>query len=175
MPLFRSLANTWLCFCVYSVAPHSLQGHELQPARLTCPWNFLGENTGVGCHFLLQRIFPSQRLNLHLLASPVLVDGFFTTSVTWEAPSNLLLLISLYEEDIQKEIMWRHGEKIAIHKSRGEIESEKPILLTPRSQTFSKIMRIYIMLFNPFILWYCFMVALTNKITIQLKMCKELQ
>ena len=70
--------------------------------------------------------------------------------------------------------MWGQGEKIAIHRSRGETASGKPVLLTPWSQT-SKIMRIYVMLFNPFILWYFFMVALTNKITIQLKMCKKLQ
>ena len=28
-----------------------------------CPWNFSGKNTGVGCHFLLQGIFPTQGLN----------------------------------------------------------------------------------------------------------------
>ena len=27
------------------------------------PWGFPGKNTGVGCHFLLQGIFPSQELN----------------------------------------------------------------------------------------------------------------
>ena len=31
------------------------------------PWGSLGRNTGVGCHFLLQRIFPTQGLNLALL------------------------------------------------------------------------------------------------------------
>ena len=36
------------------------------PARLFCPWDFLGKNTGVGCHALLQGIFPTQRLNLGL-------------------------------------------------------------------------------------------------------------
>ena len=30
-------------------------------------WNFPGKNTGVGCHFLLQGIFPTQGLNLRLL------------------------------------------------------------------------------------------------------------
>ena len=35
--------------------------------RLLCPWNFPGRNTGVGCHFLLQGIFPTQELNPHLL------------------------------------------------------------------------------------------------------------
>ena len=29
-------------------------------ARLLCPWDFLGKNTGVGCHFLLRGIFPTQ-------------------------------------------------------------------------------------------------------------------
>ena len=38
-----------------------------QPARLLCPWDFTGKNTGVGCHFLLQGIFPTQGSNPHLL------------------------------------------------------------------------------------------------------------
>ena len=28
------------------------------PIRLLCPWDSPGKNTGVGCHFLLQEIFP---------------------------------------------------------------------------------------------------------------------
>ena len=31
------------------------------------PWNFPGMNTAVGCHFLLQGIFPTEEWNLHLL------------------------------------------------------------------------------------------------------------
>ena len=46
---------------------NSLQQHELQPARLLCPWNSPGKNTGVGCHFLLQGIFQTQELNLGVL------------------------------------------------------------------------------------------------------------
>ena len=30
------------------------------------PWNFPGKSTGVGCHFLLQRTFPTQGSNLGL-------------------------------------------------------------------------------------------------------------
>ena len=41
-------------------------------------------NTGVGCHFLLQGIFPTQGLNPCLM-SPALAGGFFTASTTWEA------------------------------------------------------------------------------------------
>ena len=32
----------------------SVQPHRRQPTRLPCPWDSLGKNTGVGCHFLLQ-------------------------------------------------------------------------------------------------------------------------
>ena len=28
------------------------------PTRLSCPWDSPGKNTGVGCHALLQGIFP---------------------------------------------------------------------------------------------------------------------
>ena len=31
-----------------------LWSHGLWPARLLCPWDFPGKNTGVGCHFFLQ-------------------------------------------------------------------------------------------------------------------------
>ena len=41
----------------------TLQRHGLQPARLLCSWNSPGKNTGVGCHFLLQGIFPTQGSN----------------------------------------------------------------------------------------------------------------
>ena len=43
------------------------QPHGLYPARLLCPWDSPGKNTGVDYHFLLQGIFPTQGLNPHLL------------------------------------------------------------------------------------------------------------
>ena len=46
---------------------HSLQPHGLQPARLLCPWNSPGRNTGVGCHSHLQGISLTQGLNPRLL------------------------------------------------------------------------------------------------------------
>ena len=48
----------------------TLKPHGLQKARLLCPWNFPGKNTGMGCHALLQGIFLAQGSNpslLHLL------------------------------------------------------------------------------------------------------------
>ena len=43
------------------------QPHGIWPARLLSLWNFLGKNTGVGCHILLQGTFPTQGLNQNFL------------------------------------------------------------------------------------------------------------
>ena len=56
--------NTSSVHC--SVMSESLQPYGLYPASLLCPWDFPGEYTGVGCHALLQRSFPT-RSNLGLL------------------------------------------------------------------------------------------------------------
>ena len=37
---------------------------RLQPSRLLCPWGFLVKKTSVGCHVLLQGIFPGSNLGL---------------------------------------------------------------------------------------------------------------
>ena len=50
-----------------AVMSDSLRSDGLQLARLHCPRNFPGKNAEVGCHFLLQGIFPTQGSNLHLL------------------------------------------------------------------------------------------------------------
>ena len=52
---------------LWSVMSNSWQPHGLQSARLPCPWDSPGKNTGVGCHALLQGIFPTQGSNPGLL------------------------------------------------------------------------------------------------------------
>ena len=49
------------------IMSHSLQPHGLQPVSFLCPWSFTGKNAGVGCHSLLQEIFPTHGWNLCLL------------------------------------------------------------------------------------------------------------
>ena len=44
-----------------------LQLHGLKLARLLCLWDSPGKNAGVGCHFLIQSIFPTQESNPGLL------------------------------------------------------------------------------------------------------------
>ena len=50
-----------------SVMSDSLWPHGLYPARLLCPWDPSGKNTGMGCHSLLLQIFPTQGSNPGLL------------------------------------------------------------------------------------------------------------
>ena len=75
-----------------------------------------GKNTGVGCHALLQGIFPTQGLNPRRFMSPVLVGRFFTTSTTCEAlPSQDFLFILFTQDKIdntfsQKINRWGQGE-----------------------------------------------------------------
>jgi len=68
--LILSVASAASCppdTCVFnlSAVSRSLQPCALWPARLLCPWDFLGKNTGVGC--LLQGIFLTQGSNPCLL------------------------------------------------------------------------------------------------------------
>ena len=63
-----------------SVVSNSLRSHGLQLTRLLRPWNFPGKSPGVGCHFLLQGIFPTQGMNL---GSPTLQADAFTTWEGW--------------------------------------------------------------------------------------------
>ena len=60
-------AKQTLCVCVcahvHALSRVYLRPYGLEPTRLLCPWSFPGKNTGVGCCFLLQRIFLTQGLN----------------------------------------------------------------------------------------------------------------
>ena len=68
-----------MCVCVIrSVVSDSLQSHGLIPARFLCPLNSPGKTTGVGCHFLLQGIFPTPGTEL---VSPALAGSFFTAKL----------------------------------------------------------------------------------------------
>ena len=57
------------CMRACSVTSDYLGLHALYPARLLCPWDFPGKNTGVGCLFILQGIFLTQE------SAPTLAGG----------------------------------------------------------------------------------------------------
>ena len=80
------------CVCMPSRVNSATPG--TLPSRLLCPRESPGKNAGVGCHFLLQRIFPTRESNsrlLHLLhwqmdSLPLVAPGkptpFLTGSLT---------------------------------------------------------------------------------------------
>ena len=65
--LFQS-KKQYVCVCVCvcvscSLVSDSLWPHELLSARLLFPWDSPDKNTRLGCHSLLQGIFPTQGSN----------------------------------------------------------------------------------------------------------------
>ena len=65
----------------WGVLTDSLQPCGLEPAKLFCPWDSLGKNTEVGCHFLLRGL-PDPGIEPTSPTSPALAGRFFTTSAT---------------------------------------------------------------------------------------------
>ena len=59
--------SAYVCICSVHVYAQSLSCIQFFVTSLLCPWDFAGKKTGVGCHFLLQGIFPTKELNLSLL------------------------------------------------------------------------------------------------------------
>ena len=49
---------SWLCVCSVTQWCLALRPCGLWSSRFLCPWDFSGKSTEVGCHFLLQVIFP---------------------------------------------------------------------------------------------------------------------
>ena len=67
----------------------TLRPYGLYSTRLYCPWVSPGKYTRVGCHALLQRVFPTQGLNhslLCLLHWQVASWQVLGPSTTWESP-----------------------------------------------------------------------------------------
>ena len=58
---FPNLLAYWVLYF------HSIIPKIWKPTRFLCPWDSQGKNTGVGCHAILQGIFPTQGSNPGLL------------------------------------------------------------------------------------------------------------
>ena len=91
----KRLRWTHYCFSCLTLS----QSHGLQPSRLLWPWNFPGKNTGGGCRFLSQGIFPSQELNpsfLHWQADSLTLKAQW--DFHWESPDDHSLGIQLRQK-----------------------------------------------------------------------------
>ena len=87
---------SWHLVCVSVIQLYlTLRIHGLQPTRLLCPWNSPGKNTGVGCHFLLPGIFPTQGLNPGLPHCRQILYCLSHQKSPWYSPSNSWSLLPL--------------------------------------------------------------------------------
>ena len=66
--------------CASSATNDSLRPPWTVAIRLLCPLDLPGKNTGVGCHFLLQRIFPTQVSFVSCIGGRILYPW-----ATWES------------------------------------------------------------------------------------------
>ena len=89
-------AEIHCCCCCYLVTQLclTLRPHGLSPTRLLCLSNSPGENTVVGCHALLQGIFPIQGLNPGLLLCRQILYHWATR----EAHINTLQILLLFSQ-----------------------------------------------------------------------------
>ena len=121
----------------HSVGPNSLGPHGPQPARMLSPWDFPGKNTGVGCYFLLQGIFPTQGLNpglLHLLH----YRQIFYCWATEEAPLKRVMdtLLSLQEPSFLKEECYPSFRVLPISYTKYTVPPRLPMLASHPSTAF---------------------------------------
>ena len=68
----RGKGNMYSCVLSHFSCVDSLPTHGLLLARLLCPWDFPGKNTGVGCHLLLQGNLPDPGIEPTSPVSPAL-------------------------------------------------------------------------------------------------------
>ena len=95
--------------CVHSrsVLYDSLWLHGLLSTKLLCPWHFPGKNIGVGCHALLQGIFPTQ--------------GIEPRSPTWQVYS--LPLEPPVKPKVKPRWLWFDLRIVKYQKRRGGIRT----------------------------------------------------
>ena len=73
-----------------SVVSDSLRPHGLSPAKLLCPWDFPGQNTGMGCHSSCRgSSWPRDWTHI------CFAGGFLTIWATGQAPKVSYSIISV--------------------------------------------------------------------------------
>ena len=91
----------------------TLQPNGLQPARLLCPWDSPGKNTGVGGHALLRGSY-RPRDWAHVSCVPCMAGGFSTTSATWEARAFVLRGAEQPQPTVLKRLFPQETESLSL-------------------------------------------------------------
>ena len=123
-----------MCVCVKSLQLCPTICDSMNFPRLLCPWDSLGKTTGLGCHFLLQRIFHDPGIEPTSLVSPALAGGFFTTSTIWEANKYWYIDIHIDTYTLISNNQWHTNEHllwgIFLWNQLGQIHLPKALELT---------------------------------------------
>ena len=99
--LTRDLWKRWKVLVAH-LCPALCNPMDCKPTRLLRPGDFPGKNTGVGCHFLLQGILPTQGLSPSLLHRRQILyhlsyqESSLSRKVGWACLFLLLLLEASY-------------------------------------------------------------------------------
>ena len=80
----KSCCSSLMCVLAKLISRVRLVATSWTLARLLCPWDSAGKNTGVGCHAFL-RGSSHPRIKPSFLSSPALTGRFFYQNTTWEA------------------------------------------------------------------------------------------
>ena len=91
---FTYMGSSYCCCLVAKLCLTLLQCHGLGPARLLCPRDSPGKNAGLGCHLLLQGIFPDPGIKP---MSPALAVGLSTVELAGKPPYGFILYIYCFE------------------------------------------------------------------------------
>ena len=112
---WKSLSHVWLCSPM-NCSPSGSSVHGDSP----------GKNTGVGCHFLLQGIFPL----MDQIWVSCIAGRFFTVWATREAHNFLFLTIIFSFERVPKTVIFKMaleewGSTLATHQDHMEVFFKK--------------------------------------------------
>ena len=122
----------------------SLQPRGLQPARLLCPWDSPGKNTGVGCHSLPRGSSPPGD---HTLVSCT-AGRFFIIWATWEA------LFLMWMSSISFSCLIAMARNSAQHGI--EVARETPLSVTQRWVSLAQGFVDVLHQVEEVLLYYCF-------------------
>ena len=123
-----------VCACVH-MCVHTQSCPTLCDLRLLCPQDFSGKNTGMGCQFLLQGIFPTQGSNPCLLRLLHWRQILYCWA-TWEAPYIEILdsIASQFFVFVQESLTSAHPRVLCL--SFTTLMGDGSLLLVMRRENF---------------------------------------
>ena len=119
----------------HSIMSDSLRPHGLQPTSLLCPWDFPGKNTGVGCHFLLQGIFPTQGSIVQILSG-------YPDKIREAGAAHSPALVANFAYDLAKEFNQYYHDTQILREADAAVRDQRLLLISVIARTLRHAMNI---------------------------------